>query len=79
MHLPIAAMHCSSVMTDYTMLLLSQCRYNCLSSAKACNVTPYSIAIFARSAVYSTNRSGPKTEPYGTEHMTVIEDDVSPE
>ena len=78
-HLPMAVTHCFSVVTDCTMLLLSQCRYNFMSSAKACNVTPHSIAISTRSAVYSTNRNEPKTEPCGTEHVTAIKDDVSPE
>ena len=50
-HLPMAETHCYSVAIDCTMLLLSQCMYNCVSSAKACNVTPYAIAICEVSCV----------------------------
>jgi len=41
-----------------------------LSSANACNMTPYLEASSVCSAVYNINNSCPRTEPFGMEQVT---------
>ena len=85
-HLPMVVIHCSSVVTDCTIIYsLLACGSQCYCGRNAriivCHlrkhVTSHRIpSLYLPGRLY---RSGSKAEPCGTEHVTAIEDDVSPE
>jgi len=69
-HWSMSMMHCCSRIMADGASSWRQCTYHCVSSANAWCLTPWSSALSASSAAYSTNICGPRTEPCGTEQTT---------